>query len=342
MQGEGERADTQGERVHRGSDIGNHVSLGRGETCESLLHRRAVRRGAANRLAMRAGEHVGGRECQRGAFTATHRRRESTGRPLCLRQRRLTTTEQPPERDTIGPELSRVRRCTDGDERARNEKPEKMRRREQIHRRHRSDRAHRADRATAEPRDALLDRSRRIEVVTRVAARAHLAPELLLALPLPLPMTPLAPFVARAPHRQRRDAGRRGGARGRRRGVVVRAGHAGRHGGKRRDRCIRCALAKWRHVGRAGERIAKCRRVRPAFLRLLGQRAGDGVRERGRHVGTKREQRTRRLRHVLHEHRRRVGRLERRLAGEHLIADHAERVDVAPTVELTLAQGLLG
>jgi hypothetical protein len=45
---------------------------------------------------------------------------------------------------------------------------------------------------------------------------------------------------------------------------------------------------------------------------------------------------------VLHEHRRRARRLERQHAGEQLVAHDAERVLVAPAVELRLAERLLG
>ncbi|CAA9298234.1 MAG: hypothetical protein AVDCRST_MAG11-638 [uncultured Gemmatimonadaceae bacterium] len=44
---------------------------------------------------------------------------------------------------------------------------------------------------------------------------------------------------------------------------------------------------------------------------------------------------------MLHEHRRGVARREGRRAGEHLVADDAERVDVAPPVDLALAERLL-
>ena len=45
---------------------------------------------------------------------------------------------------------------------------------------------------------------------------------------------------------------------------------------------------------------------------------------------------------MLHHHRRRVRCLERQLAGEHQVADDAERIDVAAAVGLALAERLLG
>jgi hypothetical protein len=52
--------------------------------------------------------------------------------------------------------------------------------------------------------------------------------------------------------------------------------------------------------------------------------------------------RCRTLRDVLDEHRRRARRRERRLAAEHLVGDDTQRIEVAPSVDLTLPSRLLG
>ncbi len=93
-------------------------------------------------------------------------------------------------------------------------------------------------------------------------------------------------------------------------------------------------------AGRGGvhrQRVAQLVRGRPPVGGSFGQRALDRDGEHGRHVGTEIAQAPRRLGDVLHEHGRRIGGAKGRRAGEHLIADDAERVDVAAAVDVRLA-----
>ena len=59
-------------------------------------------------------------------------------------------------------------------------------------------------------------------------------------------------------------------------------------------------------------------------------------------VGAQRVHRLRPLADVLHQHRRRARRLEGEPPGEHLVADDAERVEIAAAVDLAVARRLLG
>ena len=101
----------------------------------------------------------------------------------------------------------------------------------------------------------------------------------------------------------------------------------------------------WRHRRRRFPGVVDCvaerRRIGPPILRLLLERAPNGMTQRRWKVVPHRREWTWRFRHVLHEHGRRVRCLEWRFAGEHLIPNHAERIDVAPSVQVTLTERLL-
>jgi hypothetical protein len=87
-----------------------------------------------------------------------------------------------------------------------------------------------------------------------------------------------------------------------------------------------CGARGWWIVGQVrvvAQRVAERRGVRPAVVGALGEGALDGGRERRRHVGAMLSEGPDRLAQMLHQHRRRVGRRERRRAGEHLVAHHA-------------------
>jgi hypothetical protein len=132
----------------------------------------------------------------------------------------------------------------------------------------------------------------------------------------------------------------RGRTRGRgRAGVAARGGgrHGSRRGGERRRRG-----GVEGEVGVAAERVAQGRGVGPAVLGALGEGALHGGREPRRDVGGGLGQGAGALAQLLHEHRRGVAGGERRRAGEHLVAHDAQGVDVAPAVDLALAEGLLG
>ena len=74
----------------------------------------------------------------------------------------------------------------------------------------------------------------------------------------------------------------------------------------------------------------------------LLQRGEHRVLDRGRHRGALGAERRRRLRQHLGDDGLRDGAGEGRLAGEHLVGHGAERVDVAPRVDVALAHRLLG
>ena len=90
------------------------------------------------------------------------------------------------------------------------------------------------------------------------------------------------------------------------------------------------------------KRLAHRHRCRPAILGRLHERALDRLAQGLWCVGTLIDDRTRRLGDVLEKQRHRVPGTERQSSRQHLITDHAERVDVAASVHLAIADRLLG
>ncbi len=230
-----------------------------------------------------------------------------------------------------------------------------MRRREQIHRGEEANGCKRADRLPAEADQLLIDGQSGVLVLVVLHPDGAIATALL-DLPALSRLLPLAPIGPAPPHRCRRHRRhgrhRRSPAQCRR----TRRLHVQPIIPRQQRRCL--VVARRRRVGgwcraRPGLRRRWCGariengfaergRIGPTLLVFLRKRARDRVREPGRRIRPQHREWTRRLRHVLHEHRRRVRCLERRFAGKQLIADHAERIDVAPAIKLAFAERLLG
>ena len=134
-------------------------------------------------------------------------------------------------------------------------------------------------------------------------------------------VTPVSAAAGAAP------TGRRGGG-DRRRRLHERRGRGRRHArARRRDR----RLQRQPHLAH----------VREARVGLLGQRAQDDLVDRVGQVGVALLGRHHRAARVTHHDLERVAD-ERQPAGEHLVADHAQRVDVAAVVEPRIGEALLG
>jgi len=97
--------------------------------------------------------------------------------------------------------------------------------------------------------------------------------------------------------------------------------HAGRSCGQSSPKCSICTRRSSRSKSRA---VAK--RRDGSFCQHL---VNDAAQRRGQ-IGTLRFQRLRRFLQMLHRHAQRRFALERRRAAQHVVAGHAERVDVAP------------
>ena len=107
---------------------------------------------------------------------------------------------------------------------------------------------------------------------------------------------------------------------------------AGRSSGQSSPKCSICTRRNSRSKSRADGKTPR---------RVLRQHLMHDAAQRRRQVGTQRFQRLRRLLQVLHGHAQRRFAGKRRRAGQHVVAGHAERVDVAPRIE-RLAFDLLG
>ena len=94
--------------------------------------------------------------------------------------------------------------------------------------------------------------------------------------------------------------------------------------------------------GTVNQRIREFLRRREPIGRQLFQRAAHGGIHLRRHRAAQRGDRTRVLRHQLRDDRLRARAKVRRLAGQHLVGDGAERVDVRAAVDGAVAGGLLG
>ncbi len=90
------------------------------------------------------------------------------------------------------------------------------------------------------------------------------------------------------------------------------------------------------------DRVAQRARRGPAIVGRLHQGPLDRRAQPRRRVGSQLGDGPRPLAHVLHQQRHRVAGRERHAAGEHLVGEHAQGVDVAAPVQLTLAHRLLG
>ena len=112
-------------------------------------------------------------------------------------------------------------------------------------------------------------------------------------------------------------------------------------GAERRERdrrrgamtAVRRSARRARQGPLAGHRLAQLLAGLPALGRLLLQRPHDRGGQRPRAVGPDPLDRHRALRDVLGDHDP-VGALEGRLAGQHLVGDDAEPVEVAPAIDL--------
>ena len=89
------------------------------------------------------------------------------------------------------------------------------------------------------------------------------------------------------------------------------------------------------------QRLAQRSGRRPAVLGRLRQGALDRVAERSWHVRPEVGNRSRRLADVLEQECHRVAAREWDPSSQHLIREHAKRVDVAPAVDFALADRLL-
>ncbi|HEX4354414.1 MAG TPA: hypothetical protein VHZ95_15900 [Polyangiales bacterium] len=97
-----------------------------------------------------------------------------------------------------------------------------------------------------------------------------------------------------------------------------------------------------RRLERTIDCVAEFAGIGPTIFRTFRESAVDRNRKIRRHVRSSLAQWSRTFRYVLHQHRRCVLRDERRVTGKHVIADDAERVEIAASIELSFADRLFG